>query len=155
MAKQVSARQQWDGLYDSNDHLFFGLTKSGVSIRSLHPTPAEALRLWQIYLDNVNAVLKITHTPSLQPRVIEAVGDFTSLDPSFEALLFSIYCVAAQTLTEDECITIFKSLKDEILSRYRLGCQNALANCGYLRTVERDCLTAQLLYLVCHFISSH
>lgn len=150
--KQIATRLVWEGLYDNNDHHFFGLNKSSVGLSSLHPTPAEAFRLWQIYLDYVNPLLKITHTPTLQPRIVEAVGDFTNLEPPLEALLFGIYCMAIQALSTEESMSIFKSSRGELLSRFQLGCQHALVNCGYLRTTDRDSLTAHLLYLVRHRI---
>lgn len=32
--------------------------------------------------------------------------------------------------------------------KYQFGCQQALSNCGFLRSSDRDCLTALYLYLV-------
>jgi hypothetical protein len=110
--------------------------------------PAQILKLWQIYLDNVNPLLKVTHTPSLQPRIIEAAGNYTDIDPLLETLMFSIYCVAILSLPEDDCMAIFGSSKQHLLPKFQLGCQQALLNCGFLRRNDRDCLTALYLYLV-------
>jgi hypothetical protein len=142
------ARQQWQGIYENSDHLFFGLRGPAVDLPSLHATPVQAFRLWQVYLDNVNPLLKVTHTPSLQPRFIEALVDVNTINPTLEALVFSIYCVALQSLTDDECMSLMKSPKGELLSKFQTGCQHALANSGYLRTNSLECLTALFLYLV-------
>lgn len=100
-----------------------------------------------MFLDNVNPLVRVVHT-SLQPRVIEAVGDVTRISPTLEALILSIYCIALKSLTDDECLSMMKSPKSELMSKYQTGCQHALANAGYLRTTSRDCLTALFLYLV-------
>lgn len=65
-----------------------------------------------------------------------------------EALMFSIYCTAVLSLQADECQTMFGSSQSDLLARYRFGCQQALLSSGFLRSADRDCLTALLLYLV-------
>ena len=105
-------------------------------------------RLWQLYLDNVNPLLKITHTPSLQGLIIEAASDVTNINPALEALMFSIYCMAILSLEVDDCQAIFGSSKEDLATRFQFGCQQALINCGFLRSADRNCLTALYLYLV-------
>lgn len=107
------------------------------------------LKLWQIYLDNVDPLLKVTHAPSLQRQVIDAASNRRKLKPAFEALLFSIYCVALKTIAlEDDIEAIFGASKSDLLARFQWGCQKALVRCGFLQSKDRDCLTAFLLYLV-------
>lgn len=110
--------------------------------------PVHIFKLWQVYLDNVDPLLKVTHTPTLQPRIIEAAGQISDLDPILEALMFSMYCVSTHSISENDCMTIFGSSKQHLLFRYQDGCQQALLNCGFLRCNDRDCLTALYLYLV-------
>jgi hypothetical protein len=62
--------------------------------------------------------------------------------------MFSIYCTALLSLTVDDCETMFGCPKQDLLSRYQFGCQQVLWKCGFLRTSDRDCLTALFLYLV-------
>ena len=110
----------------------------------------QIFRLWQLYLDNVNPLLKVTHTLSLQGRIIEAAGNVSNISPTLEALMFSIYCMSILSLSVDDCQGIFPgcSSKVDLLTRYQFGCQQALLNCGFLRCDDRDCLTALYLYLV-------
>jgi hypothetical protein len=108
----------------------------------------QIFKLWQIYLDNFNPLLKVTHTPSLQKRIIDAAGDVSKVDPPMEALMFSIYCVSTFTLDEQECVDMFQTSRHDLLASYQLGAREALLNCGFLRTGDRDCLTALHLYLV-------
>jgi hypothetical protein len=115
---------------------------------TLHPQPIQVFRLWQLYLDNVNPLLKVTHTPSLQGQIIEAAGNILNIKPELEALMFSIYCTAISSLSEDDCRIMFASPKSDLLAGYQLGCQQALLNSRFLRCTSRDCLTALYLYLV-------
>ena len=60
----------WEQFYESNDHLLFGSRKINIELSTLHPPQAQIFRLWQIYLDNVNCLLKVTHPATLQPQII-------------------------------------------------------------------------------------
>ncbi|KAK6522218.1 hypothetical protein TWF281_002785 [Arthrobotrys megalospora] len=143
-------RKAWDYMYeiDSNNPLLFGSLNPNIDISALHPTQAHIFKLWHVYLENVNPMLKVTHTPTLQTRIIDAVGDLSTISPTLEALLFSIYCVAISSLTEEECPVLFGSTKSDLSRSYQFPCQQALLKCEFLRTTDRDCLTAMFLYLV-------
>lgn len=133
---------------ENDDYFLFGFQNTTVDLSTLHPEPAQILRLWQTYLENVNPLLKVTHTPTLQGRIIEAVSNVTNISSTLEALMFSIYCMATLSLKPDEVQAIFGYSKEDLLSRYQFGCQQALLNCKFLRCDNRDCLTALYLYLV-------
>ena len=137
-----------DQMYESNDHLLFGSRMLNVDLSTLHPGQVQIFRLWQIYLENVDPLLKVTHTPTLQARIIDATSNVTNIDPTLEALMFSIYCISIMSLVEDECFTFFGLPKKDLLRNYQFGCQQALLNCNVLRSGNRDCLTAFYLYLV-------
>lgn len=131
-----------------NDHLLFGSPQSNVDLSTLHPEQVQIFRLWQIYLENVNPLLKVTHTPTLQARIIEAVSDMANIGPTLEALIFSIYCISVLSLTEDECCNLFGSPKKDLLASYQFACQQALLKCRTWRFTDIDGLTALYLYLV-------
>ena len=156
--RETVIKQAWDQSVKNDDHLLFSSQRTNIDLSTLHPDPVQIFRLWQIYLDNVNPLLKVTHTPSLQGRVIEAASNVTNINPILEALMFSIYCMSILSLNVEDCQTIFGSSKEDLLMRYQFGCQQALLNCGFLRCGDRDCLTALYLYLVClasgRFLSS-
>lgn len=137
-----------DRLYTNNDNLLFGLQHTAAALSTLHPDPVQIFRLWQIYLNNIDPLLKVTHAPTLQGRLIEAASDLENVTPSFEALMFSIYAMSVMSLTADECQTSFNSSRDDLLTGYQFACQQALLNCDYLRTRDRECLTAFVLFLV-------
>lgn len=133
-----------------HDHLlFFGSPTTNLRLFTLHPEQVHIFRLWQIYLENVNPLLKVTHTPTLQARIIDAIGDLTSMQPAFQALVFSIYCVAVMSLSENESNLLFGTPRETLLSRYHFACQQALRNCSVLSSDDPGGLTAFYLYLVC------
>ncbi|OQE39303.1 hypothetical protein PENCOP_c007G04846 [Penicillium coprophilum] len=102
---QAVIKTAWNHMFQgqSNDHLLFGSPVGNVDLSTLHPTQVQIFRLWQIYLDNVNPLLKVSHTPTLQTHIIDAASDIANINPALEALMFGIYCVSILSLTEDEC----------------------------------------------------
>ncbi|KAK7192096.1 hypothetical protein PSPO01_01668 [Paraphaeosphaeria sporulosa] len=133
---------------DDDDGRFNFGARSDIDPITLHPSQVDMIRIWQIYLDNVNPLLKVTHTPTLQTRIIAAAADLASATPQLQALMFGIYCVSMLTLSDDECITLFGNKCGDLLRKFQLGCRQALLRSGVLRTDDRDCLTALFLYLL-------
>lgn len=63
----------------SSEHLLLFGSSGGIFDLSLpHPSQMQISKLWQVYLDNVNPLLKATHTPTLQTRIIDAASDITN-----------------------------------------------------------------------------
>jgi hypothetical protein len=145
--QETVIRDVADQIFRNDDHLLFGSSET-VDISTLHPEPVQMFRLWQIYLENVDPLLKVTHTPSLQGQIIEAASSISNIRPELEALMFSIYCMSITSIAERDCQAMFGFSKSNLLANYQFGCQQALLNCGVLRTSDRDCLTALYLYLV-------
>lgn len=146
--REVMVGKTWDYLFDNDDNILFGSRQTAVELSTLHPEPVHIFRLWQIYLENVNPLLRVTHTPTLQGRISKAAGNLTNITPALEALMFSIYSMAVLSLTE-ECQSLFGMPKGDLLRKFQFGCQQALMNCGFLRSADRDSLTALYLHLVC------
>lgn len=86
--RAVVIQQAWRQFSDNDDHILFGARKTAVDISTLHPESVQIFRLWQLYLDNVDPLLKVTHTPTLQGRIIEAASNISNIKPSLEALMF-------------------------------------------------------------------
>jgi hypothetical protein len=146
--REVVFRKSWVQLLGDNDYLLFGSPNTDVDLSTLHPEPIQIFRLWQMYLENVDPLLKVTHAPSMQGHIIEAASNLSNISPNLEALMFSIYSMAILSLAVDDCQAIFGSSQEDLLTRFQFGCRQALLNCGFLRSVDRDCLTAFYLYLV-------
>ena len=143
----MRVKEAWDKSFLNDDNLIFGFRSSTVDLSTLHPEPVQIFRLWHLYLENVNPLLRVTHAPTMQGRIIEAVSDMKNVNPIFEALLFGIYSMAIVSVAIEECPVLFGLSKSDLLTKYQFGCQQALLNCGFLRCSDRDCLTALYLYM--------
>lgn len=60
-----SYTMQNEGTSLVNDALLFTPLNLNVNLSTSHSEQVHIFRLWQIYLDNVNPLLKVTHTPTL------------------------------------------------------------------------------------------
>ncbi|KAL1799021.1 hypothetical protein ACET3X_003058 [Alternaria dauci] len=150
--RQAQIVKAWDSLYAHklrrNEDVLFCSRSADVSLSTLHPPQAQVFKLWQLYLENVDPLLKLTHTPTLQPRIIDAASNVFNIDPNLEALMFSIYCMAIFSLNQEQCQLMFGRPRPEIIKDYQLGAREALVNCDFLKSSDRECLTALHLYLI-------
>lgn len=150
---EVIVRKAWSEMVNNSNHILFGVQKTSVELSTFHPEPVHIFRHWQTYLDNVNPLLKVTHTPSLQARIVDAAGNVANISPSLEALMFSIYSISTLSLSGPDCESIFSLSKEELATKYQFGCQQALLNCGFLRANDLDTLAALYIYLVSMLVS--
>ncbi|KAA8571960.1 hypothetical protein EYC84_001902 [Monilinia fructicola] len=146
--READVKKAWDQVPE-NDNFLFGSRITTVDISTLHPDPVQIFRLWQIYLENVNPLLKVTHTPSLQGLIIDAASNVSNIKPNLEALMFGIYSMSISSLSVEDCQLMFSSSKTDLLTRYHFGCQQGLLNSGFLRNRDdMHCLTALFFYLL-------
>lgn len=138
-------------MFDGQDGFPFVIGGSMAPVTELHPPAVQIFQLWQIYLDNVNPLLKLTHTPTLQGQLIEAAANPSKTPKPLEALLFSIYFMAVISLTDDEVQETFKEDKTRLMARYHRGTQQALVNAGFMRSPDIVVLQAFLMYLVSRY----
>jgi hypothetical protein len=62
--------------------------------------------------------------------------------------MFSIYCMAIFSLDQEQCQAMFGRRRSEIIRGYQVGAREALVNCEFLKSSDRECLTALHLYLI-------
>jgi hypothetical protein len=74
------------------------------------PQPSQVPLLWQRYVENIDPFIKMLHIPSLQEQIFSIKGDYDTLTPGLEALLFGIYSSSVNTLSEDEVRRSFSAL---------------------------------------------
>lgn len=118
------------------------------SLSKLHPDSLHIFKLWQTFLENVNPLIKLLHTPTVQPQILEAMSDLPKASKELEALMFSIYCISLVSLQPGVVEKSFGDSKKKLLSRYRRGAQMAFKNASLLRTSSIMVLQALMLYLV-------
>nr|POE56442.1 bikaverin cluster transcription factor bik5 [Quercus suber] len=120
------------------------------SISGMLPAPAEAFRLWQLYVNNVDPLVKIIHAPTIQAQVLDASSHPDTLDPAFEALLFAIfYAAAISTHTPDFVSSGGEQVTADRLATYRTAVNHALVRARFVESQDIVTLQAFVIYLVC------
>jgi hypothetical protein len=124
------------------------MTSSPTQTANLHPSPDHIRRLWQIFLTNVNPLMKIIHVPSLQRAIEDAIADIEHVPRPLEALMFAIYCAAVLSIRDGQCRATFEEPRLTLQSRYRLGVRRALTRAHFMASSDLVILQALVIYLV-------
>ena len=116
----------------------------------LHPPPQRMSTLCELYIENCDSMFKILHTPGLRRFVAHVAANHQDIPTGnyVEALLFAMYYAAITSLTDEQCLQTFQYGRDQLLVKYRLGTETALANANLLNTQEMGTLQALLIFLV-------
>ncbi|KAK2050076.1 hypothetical protein LZ31DRAFT_487773 [Colletotrichum somersetense] len=110
--------------------------------------PIEVLRLWQVFLERVNPMLKVIHVPSLEPLVFGAATGRLYLNTDFKALICCINVVSIMALSESEAIQMLGVAKSNALRTSISAMKTALAETDFLRKYNITILQCLVLYLV-------
>ncbi|KAF2203645.1 hypothetical protein GQ43DRAFT_251376 [Delitschia confertaspora ATCC 74209] len=146
VTKGTSTTPAWCGT--DGIHILFGSSKPAAALRHLHPSPLQIFKLWQIYLDNINPLVKVFHTPTVQQLILHASGTLDDIPRNLEALMFAMYCVALSSVCDHECPAILGESKSGLMRRFRTGVQQALVNAGLLKSTDIRVLQAFTLYIL-------
>ncbi|KAF5548164.1 transcription factor [Fusarium napiforme] len=130
-----------------DDDLLLART-SALSINDQAPLPFQILRLWQVFLERVNPMTKMIHTPTTEHLVIGAMTNHSNISHKNRALLYAIYLVSAVTLTGEESMTMLGLHKDEAVQIFTQGLKMALNKVNFLRNYDMVVLQALVLYLI-------
>lgn len=95
--------------------------------------PVQAFKLWQIFLDRVNPLIKIIHAPTVQQYMVQAAADMSSISFDYQALLYSIFCLAAISLTEDEAVQMLGIPRGQAIYKFLRGANTTLTRFDFLR----------------------
>ena len=110
--------------------------------------PVQAFKLWQIFLDRVNPLIKIIHAPTLQPLLVQAATDITSVPLDYQALLYSIFGLASIALSNDEATSIIGCNRDQAAHRFTKATFHALTRFDFLRRYNMVVLQALVHNLI-------
>ncbi|CAK7267721.1 hypothetical protein SEPCBS119000_002695 [Sporothrix epigloea] len=135
-------------------------TTSPVPIQ--HPEPRMILYLWQTFVDNVNPFMRIVHVPTMHQQIVDASWDAAHAPPTTGALLFAIYALALTSMTAQAYANMIASIhtgpakqsaqplppKSQLLTQYRHGAMQCLAEAGLLTTRRIDVLQAFTLLIL-------
>lgn len=139
--------------HDDNDEhelsLFIPIRPSTpVEQVELHPDPKHVFRLWQMFAENVNPLIKIIHAPTLQEKILEAAWAPKLAAKPLEATMFAVYALAVASMKPAGCIDLFGENKQVVINRYRMGALRALSGTDLLSTRDLEVLQALTLVLM-------
>ena len=120
---------------------------STVDLKALHPEPLMIFRLWQIFLDNVNPLTKLIHAPTTQHGLLDASARLEKISSEWEALMFTIYLSAVQSMSADECQSTMGESKSTLFRRYHSAVKSALLKANYTNTQDILIVQAFTLYI--------
>ncbi|KAH7111730.1 hypothetical protein B0J13DRAFT_576554 [Dactylonectria estremocensis] len=127
--------------------IFINRSLSAASPEYLRPLPSQMLFIWQTYVENVDASIKVLHIPTVSKMIYGSRGDFSLLPPFMEPLMFSIAFAAVKSLTSEEVQIHFHVDMKDLVSRFRLGTEESLARVDFINTKELSVIQAFLIYI--------
>ncbi|RYP82896.1 hypothetical protein DL769_001505 [Monosporascus sp. CRB-8-3] len=135
---------------DHGDHHGFvlGYKSSDVDLSKLHPLPSQIPFIWQVYVENVDPLVKVLHVPTMNQIIRDCRNSMNNLSPGLEALMFSIYLASITSMEEDEVKLNFGVEKATLVNRHRFATEQALAKANFLTTSELVVVQAFTLFLV-------
>ncbi|KAM5370301.1 hypothetical protein ACJZ2D_008597 [Fusarium nematophilum] len=116
-------------------------------LASLHPPKRTAMKLWKVFIESVDACIKIIHIPTSEILVYTVLQDPSRASAEDLALCFSIYYAAAIALPPDEADHILGEERTQSLHRFKIGLEQALAQADFLENPTLTLLHAIAIYL--------
>jgi Fungal specific transcription factor domain len=127
----------------------FNMLSTNVDLSQLHPPPEHIPIYWQLFTENVDAMVKTYHVPTREKAVLGFATRLDSLNRDQECTMFSIYFAAITSVKPDECKYRFGESKTDLLARFRFGIEQALARADFLKTDSVFVLQAFIVFLIC------
>ncbi|KNG89152.1 C6 transcription factor [Aspergillus nomiae NRRL 13137] len=118
-------------------------------VAELYPSRWEATQLWQVYLNNVNPLMRVVHIPTLLPKVYNAINAPSDVPADLSALLFAIYFAATTSLLSINEGDFLGGQKHAALQKYQRGLEVSLYNSSFLDSPTMTSLQAMAIYVRC------
>ncbi|OGM43342.1 putative C6 transcription factor [Aspergillus bombycis] len=131
------------------DDLISGsLLRVSKSLSGYHPPYPGAMKLWKIYVQNVEPLCKVLHIPTTT-EMIEIVSQHSiGATQAQECLVFAVYHLAVYSIADEDCIREFEEPRAVLMSKYQYATQQGLINASWLKTTELQVLQAYVLFLI-------
>ncbi|KAF4998326.1 hypothetical protein FGRMN_3206 [Fusarium graminum] len=139
---------------EADHHSFLlGYSSSDTDLKGLHPLPAQSSFLWQIYLENIEPLIKVLHIPTMSRLMTQVRRGEHDIRPGDEALVFAIYYSAVTPMEKDEVQANLGASQSHYISQFRFALEQALSKANLLNTTNMAILQAFVIYLTvvkCH-----
>lgn len=118
---------------------------------SLRPSREVAAALCDVYLNQVDRIIKVLHRPSVKQHLLHGHPYPGCRDsPTAEnALDAAIFYAAVASMTDRQCQLLFHCDRMDVLPEYQSACETGLERADLMRTTDMTVLQAFVLYLVC------
>ena len=126
----------------------YSSTSSASNLSSMHPEPRHIFRMWQIFTERTNPMVKVIHAPTVHQRIMDTCWNLEHCSYSFHALLFAIYLLAVVSLSSEECVSIFGSDRSTLMARYGNAAWLSMLASNVLETRDLEVLQALVLFIV-------
>ncbi|KAF2805192.1 uncharacterized protein BDZ99DRAFT_396642 [Mytilinidion resinicola] len=120
-----------------------------VAPASFYPNTQLAVRLWKIYVDNVEgtAGFKLLHLPTDEVKVYSTINDPSTASLENLALSFAIYFTSTVTLEDPEAHVTLGQDRNTFLLQCKVGLEQAFAHGDFLDRPTMTGLHALAIYL--------
>ncbi|KAI8656993.1 Zn(2)-C6 fungal-type domain-containing protein [Fusarium sp. Ph1] len=118
------------------------------SLSSVQPSTVQAFTLWQLFLDRVNPLTKVIHTPSVQPYVTKGESSIEAVPLNYQALRFAIFTLASMSMSESESQQKLECSRQDAIRDYTQGTEIALRKLDVMKNFDMVALQALVLYLL-------
>lgn len=131
------------------ESILFNQLHSQVLPKLAWPQPIQIFQLWQTYIDNVNPMVNLLHTQTMQRMVLQATDcEQEKLPKPSRALLSSVFLAAVESLSDDECFKLMMSPKHECIRGLFEMTKECLLDASFMDVATTELLQALVLYLV-------
>src|ERR1700753_2396648 len=118
------------------------------NLSGLHPSFHIVQKMWEYFIDRVDPLTKLVHTPTFRITLMESLQDPQSISKPLQALIFAFYYITISSLDESECQYLLGEEKSSACARYRIAACHALIYAGYLYSSSLTTLQAYTMFLV-------
>jgi hypothetical protein len=133
----------------THHEFLFGYSSTLHNLRILHPPSKQVATYWEIYVKNVDPIVRVLHKPTARHLFAMVARDQSDLSKSTEALVFAVYFSAVTSMSPEACQQQLGIERDIAVKRYRFATEQALARAGFLACQELVVVQAFTLFLAC------
>ena len=124
------------------------VARSAVSKPSRVPEPVLTLKLWGIFLENVDPLVKVLHVPTAEARIMAAIAFPNKADDSQAMLLYAICYAAITTLDHQTVHDTFEVHKIGLLKKFGDGVEQYVTKFSLIANPNLEYITALIIHLV-------
>ncbi|KAI1093780.1 fungal-specific transcription factor domain-containing protein [Rostrohypoxylon terebratum] len=132
-----------------HESFLFRATAPQVQTEIVNPPLYQIRQLWEIYVHNVDPLVKILHKPSVERVLDDLSSNRDRSSPELRALLLAICYAAVSSLPSFQVRAEFAFDSDSYVASFRSALEKALADAQLSQTHDLRVLQAFIIYLTC------